>query len=341
MSSLGHLTHFNNFARVHRATQADLPLLTAFSSRFPLLGVFWRQVVSDRHAYVLIATECQIIVGVCIFRHEPSAALAHLSWIGVESASRRRGVGTLLLRNAIGHVQSEGAAVIVAESGGRVPDLRALLVDHGFAAVAQGSDIYSLYLWNARQAQSYCDFPIPAHRPVEGCAGSACGLALAMATLDETVLFTPRVAKVLQHELSSDCQTFGEQISLALAAARRRFTVVLHGLDTGETMPEIPHPLSGLLRFESDPLTPERLVGYLSRRHLPLLQLHFPRINRDAPARWFLLTGFDGYLFCLVDVLGQEGAATVAHVVVTRAEMRQALGRAERAAGPIIASMVA
>lgn len=339
MSTLGHLAHFENFARLHRATHADLPSLDAFSGGLPKDmskgNLDWRRWVSDRYAYILMAQECQIVVGVCVVCHKPSEPLANLSWIGVQSAARGRGLGSMMLGNAIGHVQSEGAAKMVTEGVDEASGLRALLLDNGF--VADGG-IFSLSLWNDRQAPSYGEFSIPPHKPTNGCDASVCGLLLAMGTLDGSILLTARADKELQKEVDRDSADEGEVMALVRAAVRRRFSVVILGAGpTAQT--SLDYASAERIRFDEEPITPERLVGHLSRLHLPLVRVHFSRLARGSTPRWYLVTGFDGYLFRLVDVATQEAGETTS-VAVTAHEMRQALGVARGTIGLTVARVI-
>lgn len=324
MSTLGHLAHFENFARLHRATHADLPSLEAFSDCLPKDmskdALCWQRWVSDRHAYVLMAQECQIVVGVCVVCHKPSTPLAALAWIGVQSAARGRGLGSMMLGNAIGHARSEGAAKMVAEGVDEDSGLHALLLDSGFVADA---GTHYLSLWNDRRAPSYGEFFIPPHQPTEDCDTSVCGLLLAMGTLDGSMLLTARADRELQKEVDRDSTEQGKVMALVRAAIRRRFSVVVLGAGPAQET-RLDYASTEWIRFDEDLLTPERLVGHLSRLHLPLVHLHFSRLAKDAAPRWYLVTGFDGYLFRLVDVAGQ-GAGETTSVAVTAPEMRQAL----------------
>jgi GNAT superfamily N-acetyltransferase len=317
MLSHSPLAHLSTFARLHRAGPDDLPRLKAMGER--LAGKValpdWTGVLADERSYVLVATECGQMVGAGVLRHDYSAAEAQLLWLFVNADARGRGIGQLLVETLIGRARSEGGAVLEVAVPAEAAGLAAFCLRSGFLQL--GGDRWVFGLWNGFQAQSYCDFAVPTHQPVADVEAGLQSLLVAMGTLDATMLLTPRALQVLAHEVRMDDQQLPKTARMALAAARRRHEVrvgsVLSKVIHDRTTPEIGEWISA----EAMPTTPEMLVGQLARQHLCLLRLDFARI--EGPSRWYLVTGFDGFLFRLHDVTAPQP------VIVTSGEMRVAL----------------
>lgn len=317
MSSHSPLAHLSTFARLHRAGPDDLPQLQAMGER--LAGKVavpdWAATLDEEGSYILVATECGQVVGAGVLRHGYSAAAAQLAWLFVNAAARGRGIGQLLVETLIGRARSEGGAVLEAPVPSGAVGLDAFYLRSGLVQLGEGH--WTFGLWNGLQAQSYCDFAIPLHQPVAETEAGLQALLMAMGTLDVTMLLTPRALQVLAHEVRMDDQQLPKTGRMALAAARRRYVVrigsVLSKVVHDRTTPDIGERIIA----ETLPTTPEMLVGQLARQHLCLLRLAFERL--EGPARWYLVTGFDGFLFRLHDVTAPEP------MVVTAGEIRVAL----------------
>jgi GNAT superfamily N-acetyltransferase len=322
MSALSSFTHFETFARLHRASPADLPRLKHFAEKLSAgrgNAPRWARLIDAGDAHVLIATECDVIVGVGVLRHAPSGAVGSLAWLCVAPDARGRGVGTLLLETLIDRARLEGAALLEVRLPAECAGLDKLLYDAGFRQAA--GDDWHLSLWNAQRAPSYCELAVPEHFARSASSPAVRALFLAMGTLDRDMLLTDQAEKVLGFE-AGQLDRHPEALRLALVAARRRFLVTLRRTAEFERA-ALPLEAPEWINLEDEPLTPERLVGHLSRGHLPMLHVGLKRLGREA--RWYLVTGFDGYLFALNDPAGPGARALIP---VTAAEMRLALSAA-------------
>lgn len=335
MSQAHSLKPYDTFARLRWANRADAEALSALSGS-ARGGDFaienpdqWQQVLDTANLRVLVAVECQILVGACIMRHHPSAALARLSWLAVTPAARGRGIGRLLLETTIDNARAEGAATLQTDT----PDSGSV-AEHLFATAGFATNMHktglSISLWNDHRALSYCDIPLPEHPPVSAAMAPAVALLTAMGALDRTLLMTHRAEKVLAFEIGEG----GDELAnMVLAAVRRGYFV---HLDAPMDMPErlVPDYAERIVT-DDGPLNPERLVGHLSRGHLAVLYLQFPRLNADAPC-WYLVNGFDGYLFRIANVSAPANPIEA----VTASEMRVAIQTSSRGKGFILAKVL-
>lgn len=130
------MAHFETFARLHEATQADVEALRALSAALPAAAdgerPVWPLLVDARGAHVLVATECQLPVGAVVVWHHKDTAEARLSWLGVAPAVRRRGVGSLLLEAAIATVAAHRAKALTVRLPSDAADLAQFLSEAGF-----------------------------------------------------------------------------------------------------------------------------------------------------------------------------------------------------------------
>lgn len=137
------MVHFETFARLHEATQADVEALCALSATLPAAADGERPVwplLFDAHgAHVLVATECQLPVGAVVDSHHKDTAEARLSWLGVAPAVRRRGVGSLVLEAAIATVAAHRARAITVRLPSDAADLAQLLHQTGFVREKGGT----------------------------------------------------------------------------------------------------------------------------------------------------------------------------------------------------------
>ena len=322
MSAHASFAHFSTFARLRRAGEADLPLLRALSERACGEGKHtapdWAALLAGEGSYVLVATECQLIVGVGILAHGYSAAEASLPFLLVSPDARGRGIGHLLLDTLVGRARSEGGAVLHATVPERAEGLARLYADHGFFDL--GSGHWAFGLWNGHQSRSYSDIVVPFHEPVTGRDAAAQALLVAMGALEPAMLLTPRARQVVAHELNSEGPDLPVAHAMALAAARRRYVVRIGFQASGALLAA---DLADRIIEEPMPGTPEMILGYLARRQVCIMRLHLPRLAERTEPSWYLVTGFDGFLFRLHDVTGDSLANR--RNVVTAAEMRLAL----------------
>lgn len=322
MSAHASFAHFSTFARLRRAGEADLPQLRALSERACGEGkhtaLDWPELLQGEGAYVLVATECHLVVGVGILAHGYSAAEASLPFLLVSPDVRCRGIGHLLLETLVGRARSEGGAVLYAAVPERADGLARLYAEHGFFDLGSGE--WAFGLWNGHQSRSYSDIAVPWHDPVAPEESAAQCLLVAMGALEPAMLLTPRARQVVAQELNSEGADLPVAHAMALAAARRRYVVRIGFQATGA----LPAPdLADRLIEEPMPGTPEMILGYLARRQICIMRLHLPRLAAETEPRWYLVTGFDGFLFRLHDVTGDSLANR--RNVVTAAEMRLAL----------------
>lgn len=320
----GHaLAHFETFARLHRASIADLRRIEAFSERLGsgagMDAVWWKEAVCRDSCYALIATEGQLVVGLGVLEHAASTPEAKLVYLCVLPDARGRGIGQLLVQTLVGRARSEGAAVVRACESGQTGIGKALLRS-GFAQLGGGTWCFGL--WDAHVATSYGALAIPEHEPVTADQAPAQCVLLAMGALDRSMLLTRRARQVIEHELRLE-EAPDDAAALALAAARRGFfawtgEAVAQALQRRQA-PEIAERVVA----EKDRLTPERVLGHLSRGHLCLLRIALRRLSGDTPT-WYIVDGFDGYLFRVHDATALHDAREPA--VITAAELRVVIG---------------
>lgn len=136
------LKHFQTFARLHDGGHHDADALWALSNGLPggLGGErpVWPALIQADDAHVLVATECQLVIGAAVIWHHKDSAAARLAWLGVTYAAQGYGVGQLLLETAIARVGLEGAAVITAHLPPDAAPLHGLLLGSGFIARENG-----------------------------------------------------------------------------------------------------------------------------------------------------------------------------------------------------------
>ena len=136
------MKHFQTFARLHDGGHEDADALWALSDSLPggLGGErpVWPALIQAEDAHVLVATECQLVIGAAVIWHHRDSAAARLAWLGVASPARGNGVGQLLVETAIARVGLEGAAVITAHLPPEASSLHGLLVGAGFLVRANG-----------------------------------------------------------------------------------------------------------------------------------------------------------------------------------------------------------
>lgn len=308
------MAHFQTFARLRTASTTDLPSIRQFRDRLtPELGLddsWWATAVSRNGSYVLFATECQLVVGIGVLEHSPSAPEARIAYLCVTPDARGRGIGQLLLQTLVGRARSEGAAIVRAQDLGQVGLAKAML-RCGFAISAEND--WSLGLWDGHAAGSYGALSIPDHAPVSVAEAPAQALLLAMGALDQSLLITQRARHVLQHEIGTNANA----LHLARSAAERGYFVWLDHLPQPVAAIDNPYACEHIISEES-PVTPERVLGHLSRGHLCLVRLTIERLSNQR--RWYIIDGFDGYLFRLHDVVSPSDRH--APEAITSAELR-------------------
>lgn len=136
MSMVASIPRLKTFARLHEARLGDVHGLWSLSERLPG-GIggehpIWQTLLKAEDAHVLVATECQLVVGAAVIWHHKGTDRARLAWIGVESSARRRGIGRLLLETGIARADLAGATMVTAHAPGDAADLQAFLADSGF-----------------------------------------------------------------------------------------------------------------------------------------------------------------------------------------------------------------
>ncbi|RYG56397.1 MAG: N-acetyltransferase [Alphaproteobacteria bacterium] len=134
------MTRLETFARLHEGRPGDAHALWGLSERLPggLGGEhpIWQTLLQAEDAHVLVATECQLLVGAIVTWHHKGAELARLAWLGVDASARHRGIGRLLLETGI--ARAEIASAVVAHVPVGAADLQALLGKSGFVSVKGG-----------------------------------------------------------------------------------------------------------------------------------------------------------------------------------------------------------
>jgi len=136
MSPAISLLRLQTFARIHEGNSGDAPALWGLSERLPG-GIggehpIWHTLLQAENAHVLVATECQLIVGAVVTWHQKGAAVARLAWLGVDASVRRRGIGRLLLETSIARAEIAGAGIIAAHVPPQAADMQGLLGSAGF-----------------------------------------------------------------------------------------------------------------------------------------------------------------------------------------------------------------
>jgi len=147
------LSHLDTFARLHIADTGDIDALTTFSfgirSRRHLDRSSWQRLVLAADAKVLVATECQLIVGVAILRHAHDTGGARLGWLAVTPDAQNRGVGRLLLGATIDEARAEGAVDLRAMVPEDALSIVPLLQSAGFLRDGSLPD-WRLSLWHGQ-----------------------------------------------------------------------------------------------------------------------------------------------------------------------------------------------
>ncbi|WP_173087885.1 GNAT family N-acetyltransferase [Devosia sp. 1635] len=143
MSMLALTARFATFARVHYATDEDVGAPWALSDNLPGerggQRPIWTTLVRAKGAYVLVATECQLIVGAVVASLNHRNQAVCISWLGVTPAARGRGVGHLLLKTIVDRMVVEGARTVSVALPADHQDLKHLLLGHGFIEVRPGT----------------------------------------------------------------------------------------------------------------------------------------------------------------------------------------------------------
>lgn len=297
------LQHLETFARVRNAGAADLPHLIRLETAIAgAQSADWAALMANRCVDVIVAVECDVLVGAVAGRHEAMSSIAELSWLGVDRSARRRGVGRLLLEQYVSVVRSQGAAALRTTT--REPAVHGLLADIGFRPALDNASELELSLWLPGRQLRQASVEIR-HFPASGRADPAvCTLLMAMSSLDPRILVTPRVESVVGHEVAAS--TTGRTVAVAEAAARRGFDVELYGAGPQFRQPSR-RPLGAghVVNFNHLP-QPEQLAGYLTRRQVVILHGALPRLHGAEP-HWLVLADFDGFLFRLVDPTRDPG----------------------------------
>jgi ribosomal protein S18 acetylase RimI-like enzyme len=324
MSMRHAFAHYLTFARLHAAVPADLIGIKHFSERLPedarMSDEWWRAEIRRPDCHVLVATECNVVVGVGIIEHLPRAPEATITYLCVSPDARRRGVAQLLADTLVGRGRSEGAAIVRAADHGQI-GLSALYDRSGFKCF--GGGLWCFGLWDDHVSHSYSGLRVPQNMPVTQDDAAAQSLLLAMGSIDASMLLTPRARQVISHEVEDGGQD-ADAKSLAIAAAKRGFTVWMDaGIAYDVRMRLEPSRREAIIEDASG-LTPERILGHLSRSHLCLLRLALPRLSGDKPT-WYIVDGFDGYLFRVHDVTTIDDPGDP--MVATAAELRLAMGQ--------------
>lgn len=317
------LEHFQTYARLHRGDASELEAIQAFCKRAPLSlddrPRDWKQTLVRDDTYILVATECHLIVGVGVLRHVAGSPEASLDGLFLGSKIGTRGVDQLIVHTLVGRARSEGAAVLHVQNIGKPNTIDWVLIQAGFTE--QSAGLWTFGLWNGHTSRSYSDIVIPEHEPVSLDESLAQSLLIAMGALDNSMLLTARARQVLSHEVAGDAKELTVAVAIGLAAARRGYFVRLQAsvaeTALGQGMPDVAE------RISSDPqtATPESVLGHLSRGRICMLHADLPRFH-DAP-HWYLITGFDGFLFSLHDVACR--ANSLQPMAVTTFELREAL----------------
>lgn len=148
------LAHFDTFARLRYADAADANVLAAFArsirTRKRLDHAAWRRLLLSEDSVVVLASECDILVGAAILRHPTGAKGARLAWIGVAPDARRRGVGRLLLVTVTEEAQAAGAVELRALVPDEAGPAEHLLQSVGFLREGTLPD-WRLALWHRRR----------------------------------------------------------------------------------------------------------------------------------------------------------------------------------------------
>lgn len=317
------IAHFDTFARLRRATRGDLPHIGRFCQQLPagssILGAGWDEMLHREDTYMLLATECQLVVGIAALQHAPSAPEARLAFLFVLPDARGRGVGQLLLSSLVDRARSEGAALVQALDDGQGIGIAKSLSRAGF--FDRGGGLWSCCLWNGHIGSGYGSLDIPEHDPVNEKEAAAQTLLVAMGTLDRSILLTRQARQVIGHEL--DQTATPGAAAMALAAARRRYFVWIDSAEAAKlgllSTPETAERIGS----ENERLTPERILGHLSRGNLCLIRLAVSRLSGKLP-QWYAVNGFDGYLFRLHDVT--RGNTPQDPIVLSASELRQGTG---------------
>lgn len=301
------MPHLTTYARLRQASPADITALKALhhliASGHAFAGPSWRRLIGSRAARVTLALEGGLIVGACVKLHKPRSAMARILLMGVEPASRSRGVARLLLDTVIEQAQAEGAAVLVASVEPDRVGFIHLLNETGFARSGDDASRYRKSLWLGRRMPACNTIDLPYYPHAGDSHSGICALMMAMAGIDNGIILSERVESVLHHEVwRKNPKKAREQcLGLADAAAQRGFDTEIFGEGIGSVWPEL-------------------LIGHLSRGHVPLVFAAFGRLHGNRPKRWLVVAGFDGYLFRLAD-------PETRHICdcVTIGEMRAAL----------------
>jgi ribosomal protein S18 acetylase RimI-like enzyme len=136
------MTRLETFARLHDGRPGDVHALWGLSERLPggLGGEhpIWQTLLQAEDAHVLVATECQLLVGAVVTWHHKGADVARLAWLGVDASARHRGIGRLLLETSIARAEIVGAGEVVAHVPAGAVDLQGLLAKSGFVSVKGG-----------------------------------------------------------------------------------------------------------------------------------------------------------------------------------------------------------
>lgn len=105
---------------------------------------------------------------------------------------------------------------------------------------------------------------------------------------------------MIRHEVENGRQD-ADAMSLALVAARRGFTAWVDADIADEVRTRLEPSHREAIIENATGLTPESVLGHLSRSQLCLLRLTLPHLSGDKPT-WYIVDGFDGYLFRMHDV---------------------------------------
>lgn len=135
------LMHFRTFARLGEANWSHVQALGVLAGKCAggeTARPDWAQLVGKAEGLVLVATECQLLVGAVAVSWR-GGEMAQLEWLGVTPDARGRGVGSLLLASAIDLTRRAGAQRLAACLPEEATPLRALLLDMGYVEQADGA----------------------------------------------------------------------------------------------------------------------------------------------------------------------------------------------------------
>lgn len=292
----------------------------------------WRALLASGSALVTVAADPGTVLGATVLLRRARTSVARLYSIAVGPGARGRGVGRLLLEDAIDRARAAGASVLRLETRADNQAAQSLFARCGFVELDRktayyhdGTDAlrFQKSLWNVATAAQAVALRAPYYAQTLDFTCGPCALLMAMAALDGSIVIDRQSEIRVWREATTvfmaaghgGCGPFG----LAAAAVRRGFAATVYApagarLFTGSVRDPRKKDVIELVEadFRSEisagptaivdaPVSPERIADHLQRGGVPIVLISLWRLHGERGPHWVVVTGFDGAVFRILD----------------------------------------